>query len=122
MTTLALALALPVVLALAQGPASRELATLDAKLGDCSADFTVTGADGAPVYAASIQVRIRYGMMGVKRMDLEIATGSDGKAWIVGLPTKAKPLAYEIKKGTLKSTASQDLLKTCRGTFEVQLR
>src|SRR5215831_18780493 len=118
--------ALALVAALVQAPvapgAPTELATLDAKLGDCSADFTVKGADGLPVYAATIQVRVRYGAMSIKRMDLEIATGSDGKARIVGLPKKAKPLAYDIKKGDLKSTVSQDLAKTCHGTYELVLK
>lgn len=111
--------------ALAQQPASspqQELATIDAKLGACSADFTVKGADGAPIYAASIHVRIRYGAMSVKRMDLEIATGSDGKARVVGLPAKAKPLTYDIKKGDLKSTVSQNLATACHGTYDVTLK
>ena len=99
-----------------------ELATLDAKLGDCTADFIVKGADGNPIYAASIQVRVRYGAMSVKRMDLEIATGPDGKARIVGLPKKAKPLVYEIRKGDLKSAATQDVSKTCRGSYDVTLK
>lgn len=117
-------------LALAQEPAAAtappqqapELAVIDAKLGDCSADFTVTGPDGAPIYAASIQVRIRYGFMSVKRMDLEVATNSDGKARVAGLPKKAKPLTYEITKGDLKSTVSQNVETKCTGAYDVALK
>jgi hypothetical protein len=91
MLALAIALALA---SFAQTPAqSAPPAVLKAALGGiCSADFTVKDADGTPVYAAMIHVRVRYGALGVKRADLEIGAGSDGKARIEGLPEKARPL------------------------------
>ena len=76
---------------------------IDARLGSCAADFTVTDASGAPVYAATVHVRIRYGFMSVKRMDLEVGTNSDGKARVEGLPEKAKPLVYDVTKDNLKA-------------------
>ena len=103
-------------------PATPELAAISARLGNCSADFTVTDANGAPVYAATVHVRIRYGFMSVKRMDLEVGTGSDGKARVEGLPEKAKPLVYDVMKDKLKATVEQDLSTTCRGTYPVTLR
>lgn len=116
-------LALGILLGQQPAPAPQpELAVIDAKLGDCSADFTVKGPDGTPIYAASIQVRIRYGFMSVKRMDLEVATNSDGKARVAGLPTKAKPLIYDVKKGDLKSTVSQNLATACHATYDVSLK
>ncbi len=103
--------------------ATTEVPVLDAKLGgDCSADFTVRDASGAPVYNALVHVRVRYGPAAVKRMDLEIGTDSQGKARIVGLPPRARPLVYDITKGTLKGTAGQDLRQTCRGEFTVTLK
>ena len=111
-----------------QAPATQEsaaksdLAVINARLGTCSADFTVTDANGAPVYAAAVHVRIRYGLMSLKRMDLEVGTGSDGKARVEGLPEKAKPLSYDVTKGNLKAMVDQDVSTTCRGTYPVTLK
>ena|SRR5688500_17151381 len=99
-----------------------DLAVISARLGPCSADFTVTDADGKPVYAAIVHVRIRYGFMSVKRMDLEVGTNSEGKARVEGLPEKGKPLMYDVTKDTKKGTAQQDLATSCKGTYEVALK
>ena len=104
------------------GPAKPDLAVINARLGNCAADFTVTDASGAPVYAATVHVRIRYGFMSVKRMDLEVGTGSDGKARVEGLPEKAKPLVYDVTKDNLKATVEQDLSTSCRGTYPIALK
>ena len=116
--------------ALAQPPAQQpppeapkpDLAIISARLGPCSADFTVTDADGKPVYAAIVHVRIRYGFMSIKRMDLEVGTNSEGKARVEGLPEKAKPLIYDVTKDTKKGTAQQDVAAACKGTYEVALK
>ncbi len=60
--------------------------------------------------------------MGVKRADLEIGTGSDGKARIEGLPEKARPLEYDIKKDDKKASAEQNVEEKCQATFEVTLK
>ena len=118
----------PIVLAiaaLAQQPSDAqkpELPVLKAGLGPCAADFTVKDADGKPVYLAMIHVRVRYGFMSVKRSDLEVGTNSEGLARIEGLPTKAKPLAYEITKDMKKSTVEQNVDSTCQGKFDVTLK
>jgi hypothetical protein len=122
MLTITLALAL---VSFAQAPAQPvpPPAVLKAALGGiCSADFTVKDADGTPVYAAMIHVRVRYGAMGVKRADLEIGTGSDGKARIEGLPEKARPLEYDIKKEDKKASAEQNVEEKCQATFEVTIK
>ncbi len=105
-----------------EGAAKPDLAVINARLGNCAADFTVTDASGAPVYAATVHVRIRYGFMSVKRMDLEVGTSSDGKARVEGLPEKAKPLVYDVTKDNLKATVEQDLSTTCRGTYPIVLK
>jgi hypothetical protein len=110
------------VLAVSQASVHQEVPVLKANLGDCSADFTVRGADGGPVYNATIHVRVRYGFMSVKRTDLEIGTNGDGKARIEGLPSKAKPLAYDVRKDDLKAAVMQDVAETCRATFDVALK
>ena len=95
---------------------------LSAGLGGCSADFTVTGADGQPVYAALIRTTVRYGFMSVKKMELEISTGSDGKAKIQGLPSKAKPVEYSVMKGPERGSATQDLKDKCNTSFSIALK
>ena len=99
-----------------------EVPVLKAGLGLCTADFTVKDATGAPVHAAEIHVKIRYGAMSVKRMDLELSTNTDGKARVEGLPDKAKPFTYDIQKDGRKATTAQDVAKTCRATYEVALK
>jgi hypothetical protein len=95
---------------------------LKAGLGGCSADFSVKDSDGKPVYDATIHVRVRYGMWGVKRADLEVGTNSDGKARIEGLPDKAKPMAYDVQKRAQKATAEQDVSDHCHETYDITLK
>jgi len=129
-----MALVLAFAAALAQAPAAGspqtppppgtppEVPVLNARLGGCSAEFTVKNADGAPVYLALIHVNVRYGPLNVKRMDIEVGTNSDGKARIKGLPDKAKPMTYDVQKDDKKTTVDQDVAKSCDGKFEVTLK
>ena len=105
----------------ATGTPEPELAIISARLGACSADFTVKDSEGKPVYAATILVRIRYGFLSIKRMDLEIGTNSDGKARVEGLPAKARPLMYNISKTDKKAAVEQDLSSSCKATYDVSL-
>jgi len=114
------ALAFP--LAAAQSSNPTETPVLKANLGNCSADFVVHGSDGQPVYNATIHVRVRYGFMSLKRSDLEIGTNADGKARIEGLPAKAKPLAYDIRKETATAAVAQDVEAMCNASFDVALK
>jgi hypothetical protein len=108
----------------AETPATKplEVTTLDARLGPCSAEFTVKDEDGKPVYNATIHVRVRYGALGVRRMDLEVGTNGDGRARIIGLPDRARPLVYEVTRGETMATAGQDLEKTCKGSYDLTLK
>ena len=76
-----------------------ESAEISADLGPCSALITVTGADSKPIYAAKITARVQYGMMGVKKLDLEAYTGPDGKLKIARLPQALKkPMIIHVGK------------------------
>jgi hypothetical protein len=115
------------VAALAQQPAGpakpADVTLMKAALGgSCSADFTVKDADGKPVYAAMVHVRIRYGFAGVKHADLEVGTSSDGKARVEGLPDKARLMTWDIKKDEKKTEVTQDVASTCHATFDVALK
>ena len=103
-------------------PAKPEVQALKAGLGPCSADFIVKDADGMPVYAAAIHVRVRYGVFGVKRMDLEVGTDSNGEARIEGLPDKAKLLVYDADKAGKKATAEQNVVTTCAAKHTLTLK
>ena len=113
---------LAVAIVASQSATAHEVPVLKANLGDCSADFVVRAADGQPVYNATIHVRVRYGFMNVKRSDLEIGTNADGRARIEGLPSKAKPLAYDVRKGGAKAEASQNVVEMCHAAFELSLK
>ena len=111
------------VVLLAQSQTTAEVTLMKAGLGgSCSADFVVKDAGGKPVVGATVHVKMRYGFAGVKRADLEIETSPAGKVRIEGLPEKAKPMTYEIKKDELKTEVTQDVIHTCRATFEVTLK
>ena len=121
-TGMVLIAALALALTAAQSSSSQEVPVLNANLGNCSAEFIVRGTDARPVYNATIHVRVRYGFMSLKRSDLEIGTNADGKARIEGLPARAKPLAYDIRKGTAAGAAMQDVEAMCNASFEVALK
>jgi hypothetical protein len=99
-----------------------EIPALDAHLGACSADFTIKDAEGKPLYLALVHVKVRYGTLNLKRMDLEVGTNSEGKARIKGLPDKAKPMTYDITKDDKKTTVDQDVGKTCNAKLEATLK
>ena len=65
---------------------------------------------------------VSYGMMGVKRMDLEVGTNERGLARIEGLPTKARLLIYDIQKAGMKATVEQNLAASCFAKFESILK
>jgi hypothetical protein len=90
--------------------------------GSCSADFTVKDADGKPVFGAMVHVKVRYGFAGVKRADLEVGTSGEGKARIEGLPDKARPMTYDIKKDDKQAEVTQDVSGTCHATFDVVVK
>lgn len=116
---------LALVALLGQQPAAApapEIPVLRAGLGSCATNFTVRTSDGTPAYAAMIHVKVRYGFMHLRRMDLEISTNSDGKAVIEGLPGKARPLAYDIQKSDQKAAVVQDVSKECQAAFDVGLK
>jgi hypothetical protein len=65
-------------------------AEISADLGPCDALLSVTGADAGPILNAKITARVQYGMMGIKKLDLEAYTGSDGKVKITHFPSRSR--------------------------------
>jgi hypothetical protein len=74
----------------AQAP-NEKVPIIEGGAGPCSLELTVVGADGKPVYAATVKVHIAYGFGGMRKLDLEAGTNSDGKVKFAGLPARESP-------------------------------
>ena len=100
----------------------KSVTVIDAGIGACTADFTVNDADGAPVYAAKIQVHLTYGFMNLHKMDLEAGTNAAGKARFIGLPDKPNQgLFFRAFEGTRQGSAFDNPAKTCKANFTITL-
>jgi len=98
-------------------------AEISADLGTCSATLHVTAADSKPVYAAKVSTRIHYGAFGVKRLDLEGFTGSDGQFKIMHLPEiLKKPMYIHVTKDDKDEMVEFKPSERCEATFDVQLK
>ena len=98
-------------------------AEISADLGACSAAITVTGADSKPIYAAKITARVQYGVMGIKKLDLEAYTGLDGKLKITRLPESLKkPMVIHVSKDNKGDQVEFKPGQSCHATFDIQLR
>jgi hypothetical protein len=100
-----------------QTPDPHQVPVMDGEAGPCAISFSVTDIKGAPVYDARIRVHIAYGLMGVRRLDLEAATNVDGKTQFKGLPEKVKggTLMFRAVQGKREGSATYDPAKNCGG-------
>ena len=104
-------------------PKQAPVPEVHAGLGPCSVDFTVSQSLNQPLYDAQISVSIAYGFMGMKKMDLQIGTNSEGKARFEGLPAKVHnpPLAFVVKhKGRTKTVEYWPQVQ-CHGQYSVMM-
>lgn len=102
---------------------SKTIPVIDGGIGPCSVDFTITGADGKPLYDAKINVHIAYGFMNVKKLDLQVGTNADGKARFTGLPDKIKHgIYFYATQGDLQAEAFDDPSTNCKAAFALALR
>lgn len=100
---------------------SQPVPQVDAGIGACTVDFTVTQGINQPLYNAEISVHIAYGFMGMKKMDLKIGTDNKGRARFVGLPQKVHnpPLDFVVRaKGTTKTVHYWPNVK-CKARYAV---
>jgi len=96
---------------------------ISADLGTCSAQISVTGSDLKPVYGAKISTRVQYGILGVKKLDLEGYTGANGRIKITNLPESLKkPMYIHISKNDEEHTVEFKPSFHCQAEFDVQLR
>jgi hypothetical protein len=104
-------------------PDSKTIAEVDAGLGPCTADFTITDDAGQPVYAANVRVHIAYGFLNLHKFDLQVGTNADGKARFIGLPETTKQgLFFRASEGDREGAAFDDPAKTCKTQFTIVLR
>jgi|ERR1035437_3896693 hypothetical protein len=123
LTLLAVALSLSAFSQTTAPADPKSVPVVDGGIGPCSADFTVTDAAGAPVYAAKIKVHIAYGFMYAHKLDLEVGTNSDGKARFTGLPERVKRGFYfEASEADRTAEAFDDPSNTCKTQFTLALR
>jgi hypothetical protein len=98
-------------------------AEISADLGPCSALISVTDSDSKPTYGAKITTRVQYGFMGVKKLDLQAFTGSDGKVKITHLPESLKkPMVIHVEKDDKGNEVEFKPSDRCHATFDMQLR
>jgi hypothetical protein len=97
---------------------------MDAGVGPCSVEFTVTDTAGQPVYAAKVQVHIAYGFAGIHKLDLEAGTNADGKIKFVGLPEKVHkpPLEFHVSKDSSQGLATYTPSAECHAEHKIVLQ
>jgi len=116
-------LLLLLTLASAQTPDPHSIPSVDGAIGPCSADFTITDANNAPIYNAKIKVHIAYGFLSVRKLDLEVGTNVDGKARITGIPNRIKHgLYFHASEGDREGEVFDDPANTCKTQFTLPLQ
>jgi len=104
-------------------PDPHAVPVLDGGAGPCSADFIITDAAGAPVYAAKIKVHIAYRFGSFHKLDLELSTNADGKARLAGLPNRVKRgLTFQASEGGRTGESFVDPSTTCNATLTIPLQ
>ena len=87
-------------------------------------DFHVTDANRKPLYNATIFVKIKYGFLGLRRLELEVGTNGDGRARITGLSSKIRkqPLTFHVSYGEAFKTILHYPAADCDERFDVTLQ
>ena len=105
-----------------QAPNSADIPVAKGGAGSCTADFVVSDSFGKGIYDAKIGIQIKYGFMGLHKLDLTVGTNYEGKARIEGLPEQIKGLAeFKVRHGEQSKTVSYDPLDNCHPRHEVNL-
>lgn len=95
----------------------------DGGAGPCSAEFSVTGTDGKPVFAALISVHIAYGLGGLHKLDMSVYTSQEGKGKFTGIPARVRkpPLEFKATKDQLVGIATVDPATECEARHDIIL-
>jgi hypothetical protein len=105
-----------------QTPNSADVPVAKGEAGPCTADFVVSDSSGKGVYDAKISIQIKYGFMGLHKLDLTVGTNFEGKARVEGLPEQIKGTAeFKVSHGDQSKTVSYDPQANCHPRHEVIL-
>ena len=117
----AVALGLSLLCAASTLASQQPVPQVNADLGPCTVDFTVSQSGNHPLYNAEISVNIAYGFMGMKKMDLRVGTNNEGKARFVGLPEKVHnpPLVFIVRAKGLSKRVNYWPNVKCRARYSV---
>lgn len=101
----------------------QEIPVIDGNAGPCSVELTVTDGQGKGVYGATVKVHMAYGFGGIRKLDLEAGTNSDGKVRFKGLPIKVHnpPLEFHAAKDDLTGLASFNPATECQAKHDIIL-
>lgn len=102
---------------------NQKIPVMDGGVGPCSVTLSVIGADGKPVAAADVKVHVAYGFAGIRKLDLEAGTNSEGKVKFTGLPSKVRrpPLQFQASKGGLSGVATYNPESECEARHDITL-
>ncbi|HEY6271717.1 MAG TPA: hypothetical protein VIX19_06955 [Terriglobales bacterium] len=113
----------PTPSAQASPAAAQEIPVIDGGAGPCSATLTVTDGLGKGVYGATVKVHMAYGFAGIRKLDLEAGTDSEGKVRFKGLPAKVHnpPLEFRATKNDLTGLATYNPGTECQAKHDIVL-
>lgn len=96
---------------------------ISADLGNCTADFHVTGADSKPIYNARVHTLIKYGAFSMRKTELEVRTDANGEASVINLPNFAKkPITFDVSNGSASSTVEFSPGSQCHAKYDISLK
>ena len=105
-----------------QTPNSADIPVAKGGAGACSADFVVSDPSGKGVYDAKIAIQLKYGFMGLHKLDLTVGTNYEGKARVEGLPEQIKGSAeFNVSHGDQSKTVAYDPHENCHARHEISL-
>jgi hypothetical protein len=95
---------------------------VDGGLGSCSVEFTTKDGNGNIIGGATLRLHLTYGFAGVRRLDLEVTTNTDGKAQFTGLPDNLKKgFFFRGFKDDREGTAFYEPKKNCKAQHTMVL-
>jgi hypothetical protein len=120
LTTVLLLASARVSISRPQGTNSADIPVVKGGAGSCSADFVVSDVAGKGIYDAKIRIQIKYGFMGLHKLDLTVGTNYDGKARLEGLPERIKSTAeFAVSHGGDTKTLVYDPDDNCQSHQQV---
>lgn len=106
--------------ALGQEP---QVASVDAGIGPCKAEFRVVDAAGKPVFDAKVHTLIKYGAFGIRKTELTVGTNASGVARITGLPDfNKRPIVFDVTKDGKRWEQKFEPGESCEPKYDVSLK